>query len=1015
MRFLGRTASERPLATTPHDASQLADIGLPLKAEALLGTKTSSSRKKSEKRTGQPQAFERVPNEDQKHLGKVLQAQEALLDKQQALLDNMPSNEHKGPRLQMWPNTERYNRSANDLLTPSVYQPSRRPGIPPRRTSTNAVHDHYDPSKQPLHVSQQTSASAVRDMGLRKGSPMMHETSSDTSLANWPLKPSMKKSPESKRHPDNLLKLRTNSSEKKPRRLDLSHFFPRPKAQPGPLLSPNKLSRSPSALTDMSDFFPPETVQVQLKRPAGNSRFETQKTMKTPSADSGSITRTKVFEPDVFDQAKTHVRRPPKGIQNWFDGFEISSDEEEKLQEPELEPEHVELPTDALSSVSSPWVLKPDSEQPTFDRKASLDPVEDNLLAIEAAKERMRTVGQRKGSTDSGTIASVVSSEPGRKPPSRLATSRLASESVLSLSDSDGEERVVRLPTIRGSVEHVNPLDQNAPLSTVDHPTGAPRKSQSKRSIPRESLPRQSTSTVQTCQTSGSIPIRLTDSIPLPGAMFSSPPQIRHNTQSSSKDGAAQALWKLEGMRDSKSEPSRSRPTTKASVQDVESNATGETSGSLLSDASHMMAVTEEEMILLEMMRNKRAAMQKNSFTEGYQLALKREQEHLERRRESARQTALKILRAKDEKEKSQRSSRIAEGVEPLENLIEQQRRKYSAIRKEDVDKALKVKTFLASAVTPTAESFPEPPSRTTSYSETLASQKVELLLPKTYSPAPSKTHTPDGISPVSAGDTSSVLEDDDIETHHRTIRQFLAASGTFEGSSLFPTPPSVRSKPSSWRDKRRSIITPSPVAEEEPIPNDPERSPHCSSISPEQQRETRRSSTSGRRLSIQLDLDFVSETASARPAPLRQASKESHPYRLNPNLDFPALDFPSSMSINSPSLSTSRASPLTPVFPTAPSSDRPTIEGASSSDNERSIRGRAYTPDTDLTSLSAATPKKRRPAKKVPPKLNPVVGQGLQPRGSITSITSAGDDVLAAWAELGGRTETFATRRRVR
>ncbi|KAK4543010.1 hypothetical protein LTR36_006008 [Oleoguttula mirabilis] len=1016
-RFRGRTASDKPLlaATTADDVLQLGAVGVPFKAEAFLGTKSKLGRKKVDKKARQQETFQHTPNVEHKSMGTLLRAQEALLDTQQSLLDRMPSSTHTRPRLQMWPNTETYaethNRSANDLFHHDIYQPSQRPGIPPRRTSNNAVHDFYDPSRQPLYVSQQTSASAVRDMALHKGSPMIHETASDPALAKRPLKSALKKAQDPSRRPA-LLEVRTNSSDtKKSKRLDLSHFFPQPRAHTNQhLLSPNKLSRSPSPLTDTSEFFPQDTIQVQLKRPAANARLETHKSVKPTSADPDCSTRVKVFESDIFDQAKTNVRRPPKGIKNWFDGFDISSDEDEKVPEPEPQ----ELPAnEALPSVFSPWVVKPDSEQPQFHRKASIDPVEDNLLAIEAAKERMqermRMATKRKGSVSSATIASVVSSEAlGKKPPSRLSTSRLANESVLSLSDSSGDERA-RLSTIRASVDDYSAMFHDTAPMHVEKPTAAPRKLQSKRSVPQDSFPRQSTSTVQTTQTSASIPIRLADSIPLPVSIPLSPP-AKGDEQYTFKNGAAQALRKLEGQRDSAGQPPQSRPTTKASAQDFESNATGETVSSMPTDASHMMAVTEEEMILLEMMRNKRAAMQKNSFTEGYQLALKREQEHLARRREGAQQTALNILRQKEERDKSQRGSRIAERpAEPDERV----RRRYSAIKKEDVDKALKLQRFLAAAETPLEDAFPEPPTGTP-VEEKRPPQKFELLLPDTYSPI--RMGNCGGSSPISPGGSSPLPEEEDIEDHHHRVRQFLASSSASAEQTLFPTPPSAKSKTSSRRDTRRGFLSPSPVEEEAPlVPDVPERSPHRP-FSPSE-REERRSSISGRRLSCQIDIDQLLPRASALPAPLRQAAHNLQPYHLEPNLEFPPLDFPSRLTGASPSLSTSRASPLSPTFTTPAPSDRQTVEGASSSDNDqRSARSRAYTPDTDVTSLSAPTPRKRTAAKKqMPPKLDRILTNTLNIRGSTASITSAGEDVLAAWAELGGGTEALASRRRVR
>lgn len=1016
-RFRGRTASDKPLAatTTADDVLQLGDAGLPPKAEAFLGTR---GRKRTDKKARQPDTFEHTPNEAQRDLGSLFRAHEALYETQEALFGTqqsllgrggMSSNTHRGPRLQMWPNTDTHNRSANDLLNGSPYQLNRRPNIPVRAASSNAATDYYDRSRQPLHVSQQTSASAVRDMALHKGSPMIHETASDSALEKSPLKSALKKFSESPRRQDELLQVGPNSSDKKkPKRLDLSHFFPQPRAHSAQhLRSPNLLSPSPSALTDTSEFFPQQTVKVELKRPAANARLETHKSAKPTSVGSSSVgSRAKVFEPDIFDHAKTNVRRPPKGIKNWFDGFDISSDEEERVPGPEPQ----ELPaTEALPSVFSPWVVKPDSEQPQFHRKTSVDPVEDNLLAIEAAKERMqdrmRMAGRRKGSVDSVTVASVVSSSTPSRKPSRLATSRLANESVLSLSDSSGDERA-ELPSIRDSVDEHSIMAHDVSPRNVIMPTTTPRKMQRKGSTPQDG--RLSTSTIQTTQTSASIPIRLADSIPLPDTVFQVSPPAKRSGQANVKNGAAQALRKLEGQRDS----THSHPTTKASAQDSESNATRETQSSMPPDAAHMMAVTEEEMILLEMMRNKRAAMQKNSFTEGYQLALKREQEHLARRREGAQKTALNILRQKEERAKSQRGSRI--------EADEQVRRKYSAIRKEDVDKALKLQRFLAATDTPLEDAFPEPPTGTpaTPVEEKRPPQKFELLLPDIYSPF--KLGKDDTASLASRGGSSPPPEEEDIEDHHHRVREFLASNSASDSPSHFPTPPSAKSKASSKRDMRRIFISPSPVQEEDQyVPAIPERSPRRP-LSPSEKDEERHSPMSGRRLSASLDTDQLSPRASALAAPPRQSHSSQH-YLLDPNPEFAPLDFPSSLTAASPSLSTSRASPLTPTFTTPAPSERPTVEGASGSENEaRSTRGRAkYTPQTDadrlLTSIEAPAPKKRSGLKPMQPKLDRLLTNGLNARGSIASITSAGEDVLAAWAELGGGSDAFASRRRVR
>ena len=462
MRFSRRTVQQDRGATTSDDVLQLGDTALPQKAELLLGAKTRLGRRGSQ----QPHSREHGGEDDEYRTSRPQLQLPDIRQDSQSLLDEML--DPRG-RLNVWPNLEQDKKRQEDTLSMRVYQPTGRPSINPRTTSSNSGHGqgHYDRSKEPSYVTQQTSASAVRDMGLRKPPPMtIHETSSDPNLSRRPLKSAMKKptSPESTRKPSSSLKLKSSPS-KKSKRLDLSQLFPPPRSSSrNALAAPNlMMPRAGSVGTDDSDFpSPAETVHVELRRPAQNARYET---FKRPAPAAAPPARPKVFEKDIFDSAKVNVRRPPKGIQNWFDGFDISSDEEEIVPEqmvripgePSQKPIPAPEPEAQIGAVdfSSPWHIKSDREQPRLDRKLSKDPVEDNLLAIHHAKERiqerMRQIDMRKGSVDSAladaaTLASGVSSEYPRRPggESRLAMLDLPSQSVLSLSESDEEENAPR-------------------------------------------------------------------------------------------------------------------------------------------------------------------------------------------------------------------------------------------------------------------------------------------------------------------------------------------------------------------------------------------------------------------------------------------------------------------------------------------------------------------------------------------------------------------------------------------
>lgn len=1146
MRLIGRTASERLSGVTEgrHVLELGEDPSFPVKAKAdvLLGgvggskpqskshrvlgeqppktTSTTAPTTTTGKKLRKAESFAHLPSppeQQQRDRGDWMRAQGAVRDTQEALLQTNMSY-HVGRRGDS-------HRANSSTLTPTINDfhhneeqfALRRPGIPPRKTSSRAfVDEYYDPSREPLYVSQQTSASAVRDRALRKGPSMtIHETHSDPMLSRQPIKSAMKKSPPSKLKSDDGAKARPDSREKKPQKLDISRLFPQPRPSTGKaLLSPTKLTRSPSAMTDASDFFPKETVQVQLKKQKGSTRFESQKIVDDPPVNANIHQRVKVFDSDIFDNAKTNVRRPPKGIQNWFDGFDISSDEEEIESEPEpapipapvhtSAPAPQELPANETPArrekqpvFTTPW-LKPEHEQPVLMRKPSVDPMEENLLFIEQAKnrlqERWHAVGQRKGSTDSGADSSIVSSDaPGKRRggESRLAHSRLATESVLSLSGSSGDDAddadeadQLTLDSIDDRATHVRSIASSTYQPSVYQPSSAPsmpsKPVQIPRSGPKTITPRMSTSTVRT---SGSIPIRLTDSIPLPDlSTLPSPP--KRPSQIGHRDPTAQALRKLNGLRESTSQATQSRRTTQASVPYTEGSAGADTATNLSNDAAHIMAVTEEEMILLEMMRSKRAAMQKNSFAEGYQLALQREQEHIVRRREAAQKSAYKMLRDQEERSiRGGRDSRMGSVAEEELDPYAQQRKRYSVLHKEDVDKSLKLERFLSDAQSPLGDSygFPEPPIGSP-IDEPKAPQKFELLLPTTYSPSSSK---PQLASPPFADvdNDSSALPEDDIEDHHSRIRQFLASSSASDSASLFPTPPSAKSRTDRWESHRgrshKGVLSPSPVAEEEPIlPDLPEHSPIRLPHSYDQSRERRRS-ISGRRLSGQTSVDPLAEPSVASFTMLPRSSTTSlaqsqnnhyHPnnsYQLlsaPPTADPAAInaDLPGRLCTASPSLSTSRASPLTPTFLGGFATEKatssilaPDIAGSENA----SLRGRgAYTPDTDPTSLSASmgpTPSKKQHQQQSIPSVPPTpavyipttsrklssrqeqplaptahhsftnasskkenrdsnaTSGGMTARYSTASMASAGEDVLAAWAELGGGSEGLLSRRK--
>lgn len=1132
MRFLPRTSEP----VEPSFAAEDAAHDRPLKAQNVLGsTERRQSTRPRQKEppetyipTGSP-----PPREDQTSPSPMLPplnpTEPLSLDYEYTYTPPNPlqSNPPAGngrmspfPNMQTAPKVPPRTTSANDLRSQAknngysraARQPQRGP---PRAGSSSAVQPHqfypdsqpsiesleskmreyYDATAQPLSVSQQTSASAVRDNALRKGSPIisLHGTSSDPTLARSerPLKSAMKKQASQ----DGA---RRREGERKRGKLDFGSLFTQ---QQKPTNAGDASPATAARAEQNFDFFPEETVHAKLQRPRPHARFETQKSITSNSSDN--TVREKVFEKDIYDNNKMHVRRPPKGIQNWFDGFDISSDEEERMYAREKvkvkkePPAPVELPAveamqrnEPLPSTFSPFdgafhYPQQPQQWPAHKRKASIDPVEDNLLAIEHAKEMMKQRAQRESAKGPerhpAPASATASSKQHRESESRLAHSRLASQSVLSLSsESGGEEAPRQVSSHRDSLGDESVILGDRASAGKHRSQAPPRRSSAAIAEQQENPLRRS---ISTTKTSGSIPMRLgSDVVPIP------PLPSDHDLPSTSprtKDSPAQALRRLNGISNGTSHASRSRRTTRSAPDDAKSTADrslAEETTSSATDGSRIMQVSEEEMILLELMRQKRAAMQKNSFSEGYRLALKQEQDHLAKRREGAHRTALQVLKAKEEMMKRQSATSTVFSEDSEKPALAAMRRKYSALHREDVDKALKLERFLSLdphgqvQVVPGADHFPGPPIVVEDEEESVAEEQPPVLLQaRTYSPMQKLTQkVRDGGSrslsqthsgSLSAGSTSQTtppdaLSEEYLEDHHERVRAFLAMSSASEAQELFPTPPNHArgpARPDEWQKKAGRVMSPSPVLEEEPIVNDDDAvedddndatcardSRYPSPLQPRHNellplKKSPRPLSQDRRnhyrLSYTPDSDPLLETIGGLAPPDRTNSRLRDPYPdITPTLDAGPLELPSGVGgglPGSPSLS-SRPSPVTPTFPQVPqhSTDKTPsnlVEIAGSGGGDRGIRmGRAaYTPsdDTDFSpSPAAATAHKKshqggrqRAAGPPPPvMIDAVAGNGGgNKRGIATdrsstgmsSITSAGEDVLAAWAELGGGT----------
>ncbi|KAF2770544.1 hypothetical protein EJ03DRAFT_373655 [Teratosphaeria nubilosa] len=1172
MRFIGGFAVPDRQTASSHHGIKHFDSHLSLQTDLLLGGKQASRvRKKSERRQQTERAARDLEfcadesRRDQPGYKKSLEAQpgahDLLLGTRERTITELQMARSKDgpPRLMLWPELEGQSQPGvhqlgdRDAYTSASDRAASRSGNG-RGAAMRAPsgQEYYNPAKEPLSVSQQTSASAVRDMGLRKSlshwklyarsDPMLAST---TSLKK-PLKSAMKKSPTpgsrdgSPQDDVSLSRVKTSGSERKPRRLDLSQFFPQQRGSGGRSLhSLDKRARSPSEATDASESLY-QHRQYSRRPTVDSAGSDSRQRAVSPAAASMVTSRTKVFDDHILDPTKKNVRRPPKGIQNWFDGFEISSDEDEHVPPSttleEAPPTLQELPAEEkqvhggdekqvhggqpLPSTFSPWQTKPTHHQP-------------RLSATSKTHQPERSISS-KGSSNSEKVRMLAIAEQhavARQPPSRLASSRLTTESVLSLSDSDGDENSDELrPTIRDSVDDASIIIGSASKIDVHRiPVSPPRQLHSYQRATPSVLAR--TESASTVQTSGSIPIRLTNSelpsIPYTHSPLTSPP-ISNLEEGNSND---RTLRRLEGRSDSVSQATPSvysRAASKAptdfetaytrgtSSGDVESLHSGRTeASSAMTEGAHLMQVTEDEMQLLEMIRKRRATKAKDSFTEGYQLALKKEHEALIRRRQSAQQTALQLLSMREEKLRSRegRSGRreSSNTTNSSNAFAHHLRTKYNLLKEEEVDQTLKLQRFLAATgeettmtetvlETPLADKFPEPPSRKASYDTLRDSyrpmdgrlsrsrlhssqpQQFELLLPDTYSPvseraAPaivkirghrsrrSLSEPPANFVTVN-GRGHSAAPDEEEDDRCDALRQCLASSqsvseqrspmspkkhsdvrtvsaGAVDSSPAKETKHSRRSsglgkiiaglKISSESEASSIRLPHEPVTEEEEEEDEEDGEPVATAhASPPPRNPLRKcpgeeaSDTTGKaaRPDFHVNTAIANQDRSALPSPLRplpRANSHKIASQGSPSLYSDARREITSSPATLPAIrrDSSTAPWTNSTSTTAVDTKAPTEGGAS--DSSATSYSRLTSSLSSASSPPSVYSKKPYRIKTVaqPPRLDTIMGNHKSlgnvhsARASVCSYTSASEEVLAGWAELGGMRDLVAMRGR--
>ncbi|KAF3008511.1 hypothetical protein E8E13_005727 [Curvularia kusanoi] len=462
------------------------------------------------------------------------------------------------------------------------------------QASSSTMRSHYDAKSSPLSISQQTSNSAVRDMALRRGTPQVmadHPSYTDSGYEASPISPLMD----------------SEGRKNKPARLDLSKLFPMPRAgdtwnSSNALLSPAKMVKSPAAMSMNSEYY----AQPMSRDPTPAPKSRAKLTKSAPRRHVEHVSHPpespeRLFKRDQYDNAKVHVRRPPKGVQHWFDALDDDSDD---LSEECRAPAHV--PQERRSSHTPKVPI----------RKASLNGLHTGNAPPHPAPRAQRSVPgfssdsfshedmiDIKGLT-SPSQYSLQTQNSTRTKESTMSKHNLQDSSCLSFSSSEDEHDDDRRALRKFAVRQSLIMDDDAAGEIVFGQAQA-FEVRSNRSLERKM------SIMSTSTNAATIDIMYT---PEP---FSPPNFSRVSNYSTSRRSShlRQPSIILEDEGDRPQTARYAPPSSSAySIRSTRTSASEPQPRSLAAQRK-MMSVTPEEEALLEMMRKKRASMAKQSAT----------------------------------------------------------------------------------------------------------------------------------------------------------------------------------------------------------------------------------------------------------------------------------------------------------------------------------------------------------------------------------------------------------------
>ncbi|KAF1845443.1 uncharacterized protein K460DRAFT_376867 [Cucurbitaria berberidis CBS 394.84] len=448
------------------------------------------------------------------------------------------------------------------------------------QTSNSTMRSHYDAKSSPLSISQQTSDSAVRDRALRRGQPPVLMDYGHNGHAASPVSPLMLDETKSR-----------ENRKSKPTRLDLSKLFPKPRGGNSQsyghaLLSPAKMVNSPAAMSMSSDYFP--RPMTREPTPQVGDQVKLRKTTTQPLAPmiESPSSPVRKFKRDQYDNAKVHVRRPPKGVQHWFDALDEDSEEDS---------EEVRAP------IHAPKAVRPTGPPKVPVRNVSLGRLHPDKVTSPQAPQAQNMVPNFRRDTfthedivdvthlTSPSQFSVNSLVSNKTKESALSKSNLQDSSVLSFSSSEDEQDNCQPKGRKVAVRKSLDIDDAGEVIIG--------QAQAFEVRPQRRTSAGMMSTRSTSTSAATIEVMYAPETPY---------HSYHYPRNSTYSGVIL-------------EDEDTRPRTAVnmphspSAHSIISARTSASEPKLRSNRSNkLMAVTAEEEALLEMMRKKRAAMAKN-------------------------------------------------------------------------------------------------------------------------------------------------------------------------------------------------------------------------------------------------------------------------------------------------------------------------------------------------------------------------------------------------------------------